>query len=83
MLPKQLRYGEITIKKLQKIHKNIGQIKRLCDAAESRAHESTQIPQSMTLRSIVKQRLDEFNVFEKHLGHLQHLCQMIHHKVEG
>ena len=82
-LSKQLRQGDIAIKELQKIYTNMGQIKRLCEAAESRAHKSTQNPQSVTLHSIVKQRLDEYQVLKECLGHLQHLCHMIDSKVEG
>ena len=80
-LSRQLRQGDITIKILKKIRNNEEQINKLCEATELRAHESTKSTKS---HFIVKQRLDEYQVFKEHLEHLKHLYQnMIHSNFEG
>ena len=76
---RQLREGDITIEELKIIHnKHLEQMERLYEA---RIPKHTQA--SNLLNSVIKMRLEEYEVFQDSLGHLQHLCQMIAHDVGG
>ena len=47
------------------------------------ARNPNQTQTNKLLNSVVKMRLEEYEVFQESLGHLQHLCQMIARDVGG
>ena len=77
---RQIRQGDITFRELKKIHSNLQQITRLYRSVLKDTEPS---PESGSINSFVKMRLEEFQVFQEELGHLQHLCHVIPHAVIG
>ena len=76
---RQLGEGDITIEELEKFQGHIEQMKLLYEAAA----QSNPSMQFTVLNYTMKQRLEEFQVFQDQLGNLQHLCHVIPHRIAG
>ena len=88
MVCTQLEKKSITLMDLQKIMEKVGQMKKLCRAANAQQMTtgiSVDGPIEMPMITTIHKRIYEFNLFKKQQGILLHLCQMIHasHSLEG
>ena len=75
----ELVSGEITMKELQKIKDNLEPMHRLCAAATYQRRRS----EKAAVSSALCQRLEEFEMFEKHRVRLCHLCNELHIGIQG
>ena len=77
----RLQIHSISITELRKIKRNLGQMKRLCEAAT--AHGGSGQLSYKIIDSALSQIMEEFEVFEEHRSHLFHLCSSIPDVVQG
>ena len=70
-----LQKHSVSITELRKIKRNLGQMKRLCEAAT--AHGGSGQLSYKAVDSALSQIIEEFDAFEEHRFHLSYLCSNI------